>query len=135
MKSPHMPDLQDMFPIVEKEGSDSMAFDNVLELLIMAGRTLPEAVLMMMPEAWQNNEVMDQDRKAFYKFNAALMEPWDGPALVCFTDGQYMGASLDRNGLRCSTMLALHTACAKVMQARSSCTDSCRAEPCTLIDA
>ena len=108
MKSPHMPDLQDMFPIVEKEGSDSMAFDNVLELLIMAGRTLPEAVLMMMPEAWQNNEVMDEDRKAYYKFNAALMEPWDGPALVCFTDGQYMGASLDRNGLRCSIMLALH---------------------------
>jgi glutamate synthase domain-containing protein 1 len=74
MKSDKMPELKSFCPIVEKEGSDSMAFDNVLELLIMAGRSLPEAVLMMMPEAWQNNEVMDEDRKAFYKFNAALME-------------------------------------------------------------
>ena len=100
MTSAAMPQLKDCFPIVEKEGSDSMAFDNVLELLIMAGRSLPESVLMMMPEAWQNSEVIDEDRRAFYKFHAALMEPWDGPALVCFTDGQFMGATLDRNGLR-----------------------------------
>jgi glutamate synthase (NADPH/NADH) large chain len=100
LKSDLLPNLKEYCPIVEPEGSDSQGFDNVLELLIMAGRTLPEAVLMMMPEAWQNNEVMDEDRRAFYKFHSALMEPWDGPALVCFTDGKYMGASLDRNGLR-----------------------------------
>ncbi len=100
LKSDKLPNLKDFCPIVEPQGSDSQGFDNVLELLIMAGRTLPEAVLMMMPEAWQNNEVMCENRRAFYKYHSALMEPWDGPALVCFTDGKYMGASLDRNGLR-----------------------------------
>jgi len=100
ISSPLMPQLQECCPIVDPEGSDSQAFDNVLEMLLLAGRTLPEACMMMMPEAWQNADLMDEDKKAFYKFNAALMEPWDGPALVCFTDGKYLGASLDRNGLR-----------------------------------
>jgi glutamate synthase (NADPH/NADH) large chain len=100
MSSPTMPNFAEMCPIVEAGGSDSTAFDNVLELLIMGGRTLPEACLMMMPEAWQNNEVMSEERKAFYKYHSAVMEPWDGPALVAFTDGLFFGATLDRNGLR-----------------------------------
>ena len=100
MSCPAMPNFAEMCPIVEEGGSDSTAFDNVLELLIMGGRTLPEACLMMMPEAWQNNEVMSEERKAFYKYHSAVMEPWDGPALVAFTDGLFFGATLDRNGLR-----------------------------------
>jgi len=100
ISSPAMPQLADCCPIVQPDGSDSQAFDNVVEMLLLAGRTLPEAVMMMMPEAWQNADLMNEEKKAFYKYHAALMEPWDGPALVCFTDGKFMGATLDRNGLR-----------------------------------
>ena len=80
--------------------SDSASFDEVLELLHLGGRTLPHAVLMMIPEAWENHAEMDPDRRAFYRFHATLMEPWDGPACVAFTDGTHVGAVLDRNGLR-----------------------------------
>ncbi|GJM89695.1 hypothetical protein PR202_ga05907 [Eleusine coracana subsp. coracana] len=89
-----------LLPIVDATSSDSGAFDNVLELLIQSGRSIPEAVMMMIPEAWQNDVNMDPERKALYEYFSALMEPWDGPALVSFTDGRYLGATLDRNGLR-----------------------------------
>jgi glutamate synthase (NADPH/NADH) large chain len=93
-------DLQKLFPIIEPHCSDSGNFDNALELLIMSGRSLPEAVMMMVPEAWQNHESMPEDKRAFYEYHSALQEPWDGPASISFTDGHYIGATLDRNGLR-----------------------------------
>ena len=93
-------DLQKLFPIVIEDGSDSATFDNVMEFLHMAGRPLPHAVLMMIPEAWSGHESMDEKRRAFYEYHACLMEPWDGPASVAFTDGEVIGAVLDRNGLR-----------------------------------
>jgi glutamate synthase (NADPH) large chain len=93
-------DLERLFPIVDPEGSDSATFDEVLELLHLGGRSLPHAVLMMIPEAWENHTDMDPARRSFYQFHAALMEPWDGPAAVVFTDGRLAGAVLDRNGLR-----------------------------------
>ena len=93
-------DLQRLFPICTPGASDSASFDEVLELLHMAGRSLPHAVLMMVPEAWENATAMDPARRAFYEFHSALMEPWDGPACVTFTDGTLIGAVLDRNGLR-----------------------------------
>ncbi|HEX7043233.1 MAG TPA: glutamate synthase large subunit [Burkholderiales bacterium] len=93
-------DLQKLFPIVTEGASDSATFDNVLELLHMAGRELPHAVLMMIPEAWSGHESMDPERKAFYEYHGCLMEPWDGPASIAFTDGTVIGAVLDRNGLR-----------------------------------
>jgi glutamate synthase (NADPH) large chain len=89
-----------MFPIVTPGASDSASFDEVLELLHLGGRPLPHAVLMMIPEAWENHRTMDPARKAFYQFHAAIMEPWDGPASIAFTDGTVIGAVLDRNGLR-----------------------------------
>ena len=93
-------DLKKLFPIVIEGGSDSAIFDNVMEFLHMAGRPLPHAVLMMIPEAWSGHETMDEERKAFYEYHACLMEPWDGPASIAFTDGEIIGAVLDRNGLR-----------------------------------
>lgn len=93
-------DLKKLLPIVDVSSSDSGAFDGVLELLVRAGRSLPEAVMMMIPEAWQNDKNMNPERKALYEYFSALMEPWDGPALISFTDGRYLGATLDRNGLR-----------------------------------
>ena len=93
-------DLTRLYPICDPDGSDSASFDEVLELLHLGGRTLPHAVLMMIPEAWENNATMDPKRRAFYKFHASLMEPWDGPASVTFSDGTLVGAVLDRNGLR-----------------------------------
>ena len=93
-------DLQRIFPICTPGGSDSASFDEVLELLHLAGRSLPHAVLMMIPEAWQKNPAMDPKRRAFYEFHASIMEPWDGPASVTFTDGTLIGGVLDRNGLR-----------------------------------
>ena len=90
-----------LYPIIESGGSDSAAFDNVLELLVVNGVvTLPEAVMMLIPEAWQGNDSMDPEKKAFYNWAACLQEPWDGPALFAFSDGRYCGANLDRNGLR-----------------------------------
>jgi glutamate synthase (NADPH) large chain len=92
--------LDGLFPICSPDASDSASFDEVLELLHLGGRSLPHAVLMMIPEAWQNHDEMDPKRRAFYEFHSAVMEPWDGPACVVFTDGQRIGAVLDRNGLR-----------------------------------
>src|SRR6266436_1318532 len=93
-------DLKKVLPVVTEGGSDSAIFDNVLEFLVMAGRPLPLAVLMMIPEAWSGHESMSEDRKAFYEYHGCLMEPWDGPASIAFTDGTVIGAVLDRNGLR-----------------------------------
>ena len=93
-------DLARIFPICTPDASDTASFDEVLELLHLGGRTLPHAVLMMIPEAWENHESMSPDRRAFYRFHASLMEPWDGPASIAFTDGTVIGAVLDRNGLR-----------------------------------
>ena len=92
--------IERLFPILNEHGSDSASFDECLELLHMGGRSLPHAVLMMIPEPWENHEEMTPERRAFYQFHAALVEPWDGPALIAFTDGSVIGAVLDRNGLR-----------------------------------
>ena len=91
---------QQMLPIIREGGSDTAIFDNVLEFLIMSGRSLPHAMLMMIPEPWQNHESMEPARRAFYEYHSSLMEPWDGPASIAFTDGTMIGAVLDRNGLR-----------------------------------
>ena len=93
-------DLNKLWPIIEKSPSDSATFDNALELLVMAGYTLPHAMMLMIPEAWKDNALMDQKRKYFYEYYSALMEPWDGPAAMAFTDGIQIAATLDRNGLR-----------------------------------
>ena len=93
-------DLKRIYPIITRGASDSASFDEVLELLHLGGRSLPHAILMMIPEAWENHQEMDPERRAFYEFHSTLMEPWDGPALVSFTDGTQIGAVLDRNGLR-----------------------------------
>ncbi len=95
-----LPGLERAFPICTPGGSDSATFDEVLELLHLAGRSLPHAMLMMIPEAWENNTIMDPAKRAFYRFHSSLMEPWDGPASVAFTDGTVIGSVLDRNGLR-----------------------------------
>ena len=92
--------IERLFPIIDPDGSDSGSFDECLELLHLGGRSLPHALLMMIPEPWENHEEMDDKRRAFYQFHSALMEPWDGPALIAFTDGTVIGAVLDRNGLR-----------------------------------
>ncbi len=92
--------IERLFPVCTPNASDSANFDEVLELLCLAGRSLPHAVLMMIPEAWENDPAMDPARRAFYQFHACLMEPWDGPASVAFSDGTVVGAVLDRNGLR-----------------------------------
>jgi glutamate synthase domain-containing protein 2/glutamate synthase domain-containing protein 1/glutamate synthase domain-containing protein 3 len=93
-------DLDKVRPVVRPGGSDSATFDNVLELLVLAGRSLPHAMMMMVPEAWESRTDLSDDLRGFYAFHAALMEPWDGPAAICFTDGRVIGATLDRNGLR-----------------------------------
>jgi glutamate synthase domain-containing protein 1 len=101
MESPYFgKDLKRMLPIIMEGQSDSATFDSVLELLVMSGRSVPHAMMMMIPEAWSKNDLMDPDRKAFYEYHATMMEPWDGPAAVVFTDGNIVGATLDRNGLR-----------------------------------
>ena len=101
-------ELSKLFPIVEPDCSDSGNFDNVLEFMLMNGRSLQEAIMLMIPEAWQNDEEMSQDKKDFYEYNSAIMEPWDGPASIAFTDGHYIGAVLDRNGLRPSRYYITH---------------------------
>ena len=93
-------DIKKVYPIIDPNGSDSAMFDNTLELLVLAGRSLPHAIMMMIPEPWSNHEFMDTGRKAFYQYHSCLMEPWDGPASIAFTDGRKIGAVLDRNGLR-----------------------------------
>ena len=93
-------DLKKIFPVVETESSDSSAFDNALELLFHAGRSMPHCMAMLIPEAWAGNPHMAREKRAFYEYHASLMEPWDGPAAIAFTDGRVIGATLDRNGLR-----------------------------------
>ena len=101
LESPLIPgDISRLFPIVDNSGSDSASFDEVLELLYLTGRSLPHSILMMIPEAWENSTTMSQELRDFYAFHSSLMEPWDGPACVTFTDGSQVGAVLDRNGLR-----------------------------------
>lgn len=100
--------FDDLFPIVEAHCSDSGTFDNVLEMLFHSGRSLPQAMMMMVPEAWQNHDSMSQEKRDFYEFHSALQEPWDGPASLSFTDGHYIGACLDRNGLRPSRFYVTH---------------------------
>ncbi|MFO1349614.1 MAG: glutamate synthase large subunit [Gammaproteobacteria bacterium] len=101
-------ELKKLYPIVEPHCSDSGTFDNVLEFLLMSGRSLQAAVMMMIPEAWENHEAMSAEKKAFYEFHSCMMEPWDGPASITFTDGRYIGAVLDRNGLRPSRFYLTH---------------------------
>ena len=101
-------DLEKLFPVVEPHCSDSGNFDNAMEMLYHAGRSLPEVVMMMIPEAWQNHASMSEDKLAYYEFNSAIQEPWDGPASISFTDGHYIGAVLDRNGLRPSRYYVTH---------------------------
>ena len=93
-------DVSELFPICTPGASDSASFDEVVELLTLAGRSLPHAIMMMIPEAWENQPSMDAARRSFYEYHSSLMEPWDGPAAVAFTDGSLVGATLDRNGLR-----------------------------------
>jgi len=94
------PDIKKIMPIIDETGSDSAMFDNVLEMLVMAGRSLPHAVMMMIPEPWSGDATMSDAKKGFYEYHSCLMEPWDGPASIAFTDGTCIGAVLDRNGLR-----------------------------------
>ena len=93
-------EIDKAFPVVEPDCSDSGTFDNVLEFLLMTGRTLQRSIMMMIPEAWQNDPQMTPEKRAFYEYHSCLLEPWDGPASIAFTDGRYIGAVLDRNGLR-----------------------------------
>jgi len=101
-------DLKKIFPIVAPEGSDSACFDNAVELLFHAGRSLPHVMAMLIPEAWAGNPHMNSEKRAFYEYHATLMEPWDGPAAIAFTDGRVIGATLDRNGLRPGRYLVTH---------------------------
>ncbi|MBI2060735.1 MAG: glutamate synthase large subunit [Nitrospirae bacterium] len=93
-------DIRKIMPVISPGGSDSAMFDNALELLVHTGRSLPHAMMMMIPEAWQKHQLMDETKKAFYEYHACIVEPWDGPASIAFTDGRVVGAVLDRNGLR-----------------------------------
>ena len=99
-ESPLFPDIKKVFPVVDDTGSDSAMFDNTLEFLHMTGRSLPHAIMMMIPEPWERNNLMSQEKHDFYEFNSFMMEPWDGPAAMGFTDGTVIGGVLDRNGLR-----------------------------------
>ncbi len=92
--------MRELLPVINPNGSDSAMFDNTLELLVLAGRSLPHAMMMMIPEPWSAHETMDDALRAFYRYHSCLMEPWDGPAAITFTDGRQIGAMLDRNGLR-----------------------------------
>lgn len=93
-------DLEKILPIIQEDGSDSAKFDNCLEFLSLSGRSLPHVMMMMIPEPWERHESIDEDKRAFYEYHSCLMEPWDGPASIAFTDGKVVGATLDRNGLR-----------------------------------
>ena len=93
-------DLKKIWPVIAEGQSDSACFDNALELLVMGGYSLAHAMMLLIPESWKDNELMDKNRRAFYEYNSSIMEPWDGPAAVAFTDGKQIGATLDRNGLR-----------------------------------
>src|SRR5476649_56752 len=92
--------MEMLLPVIDNNQSDSACLDNIIEVLLHTGRSLPHVMMMLVPEAWDGNEQMDPIKKAFYEFHATLMEPWDGPAAISFTDGKLVGAVLDRNGLR-----------------------------------
>jgi glutamate synthase (ferredoxin) len=98
--SPHFDDIHKILPVLDEHASDTACLDSALELLVMAGRPLPHAMMMLIPEAWSGHESMSAEKKAFYEYHGCLMEAWDGPASVAFTDGKSIGAVLDRNGLR-----------------------------------
>ncbi len=102
LKTPHFTqdELHTIFPICSHDSSDSSNLDRVVEMLVLSGKSLPEVMMMLVPEAWDNNNLMEPSKKAFYEYFASIMEPWDGPASICFTDGKIVGATLDRNGLR-----------------------------------
>ncbi|MDX1491060.1 MAG: glutamate synthase large subunit [Pseudohongiellaceae bacterium] len=100
--------MKELFPVIDADCSDSGSFDSVLEFMLLSGRSLQEAIMMMVPEAWQSDVNMSQTKKDFYEYHSALMEPWDGPASIVFTDGHYIGAVLDRNGLRPSRYYVTH---------------------------
>ena len=93
-------DIEKIFPVIAPEGSDSASFDNAMEFLCLSGYSIEHAVMMMIPEPWSKHESMSEEKKDFYRFHSCLMEPWDGPASIAFTDGEKVGAVLDRNGLR-----------------------------------
>jgi glutamate synthase (NADPH) large chain len=101
-------DLQKLFPIITPDGSDSANFDNAVELLFQSGRSIPHVMAMLIPEAWSGNAHMKPEKRAFYEYHACLMEPWDGPAAIAFTDGRFIGATLDRNGLRPGRYVVTH---------------------------
>jgi len=101
-------DIERLVPIIDEDQSDSACFDNALEFLVMGGYSLAQAIMMMIPEAWESNPETDPDRRAFYEHHAAIMEPWDGPAAIAFTDGIQIGATLDRNGLRPARYIVTH---------------------------
>ncbi|MCH7577367.1 MAG: glutamate synthase large subunit, partial [Chloroflexi bacterium] len=100
LASPLFEDIQRILPIIDEEGSDTACFDNALELLLLGGYSLAHAMILMIPEAWDGHEAMSAEKKAFYEYHSCVMEPWDGPASIAFTDGKSIGATLDRNGLR-----------------------------------
>jgi glutamate synthase (ferredoxin) len=100
MDSPLFDDISKVYPIVDETGSDSSMFDNSLEFIYLSGRPLAHAVLMMIPEPWEKNDLISQEKRDFYEYQNFLMEPWDGPAAMAFTDGDVIGGMLDRNGLR-----------------------------------
>ena len=93
-------DIKKLFPVIRPGGSDTASLDNAVEMLTLAGRELPHVMAMLIPEAWDADTTMPDEKRAFYEYHASLMEPWDGPAAVAFTDGKWIGATLDRNGLR-----------------------------------
>jgi glutamate synthase (NADPH/NADH) large chain len=93
-------EMEMLLPVIDNNQSDSACLDNIIEILLHTGRSLPHVMMMLVPEAWDGNEQMDPIKKAFYEYHATLMEPWDGPAAISFTDGKLVGAVLDRNGLR-----------------------------------
>ncbi len=108
LASPRFKNMKDLFPVIQPDVSDSAALDNAVELLTLAGRELPHVLAMLIPEAWDADSTMSPEKKAFYEYHASLMEPWDGPAAVAFTDGRVIGATLDRNGLRPARYLVTH---------------------------
>ncbi|MEJ7605880.1 MAG: glutamate synthase large subunit, partial [Bryobacteraceae bacterium] len=108
MQSPLLKKIDRLFPVITPNGSDSAALDNAVQMLSMAGRELPHVMAMLVPEAWDKDGTMPKDKRAFYEYHASLMEPWDGPAAVAFTDGKVIGATLDRNGLRPARYLVTH---------------------------
>src|ERR1700689_4145608 len=97
-----------MFPVIQPGGSDTASLDNAVEMLTLSGRSLPHVMAMLIPEAWDADTTMPAAKKAFYEYHASLMEPWDGPAAIAFTDGRVIGATLDRNGLRPARYLVTH---------------------------